>query len=275
MANYLCDVLRIHKSSRADLIAALRPRQWGMAEDTYNRIIVKTLCGNTREFWPRVNDNIALRGKWVGNSGGSNGIRVTDAGLVGINTATPLNPLHVKSDSTKIAIRVDDKNGSYYGMIGVDHGSNSVDFYHTDVKVLSLALCGSEKEVKLYKDINNDDWQSYTAGSVTGISAALDKRIKYKTVGHMTFVDFYIAGTSNGSSIGFTVPYKSKTSINGYAIHAYVDDGLGLVDGTMSLSNLYGGVVGRVTITVGIGNPFSNGNHVIAQGQFFYEHEVV
>lgn len=150
--NYICDVVRVHAGTGAALTAAItRDQQWGF-EETYNRIGVRDSGSTMRWFWPRINDNIALRNNWISNSGGDAGIRITDAGFIGINLV-PTAPLDILADTDDVNIRMENNTGGYdwYGgvvLVGAEPDTEGhLDFrYRTaaDTRVLRLIHTGIE-----------------------------------------------------------------------------------------------------------------------------------
>lgn len=61
-------------------------------------------------------------------------------------------------------------------------------------------------------DIYTTTWTDYSETStVTGFSSFSTKSIYYKRIGNLVFVSVYIAGTSNATSLSFTLPHTSQT----------------------------------------------------------------
>jgi hypothetical protein len=161
--NYICDVVKVHAGSAAALTAALiRNQQWGF-DESYNRIGVRDSGATMRWFWPRINNNIALRGFWISNSGDNAGIRITDAGQVGINVI-PTAPLDVIADANNVSIRVEANAGGYDWYAGIvpvveyggytegefdfryntSAGTRTLRLTHAGIEVLSLCGVGVE-----------------------------------------------------------------------------------------------------------------------------------
>jgi hypothetical protein len=68
-------------------------------------------------------------------------------------------------------------------------------------------------------DLVTAEWTDYSSTStVTGWSSTSVKEIYYKAVGKLVFVAFYIYGTSNATSVTFTIPYTVINDPSGYNI---------------------------------------------------------
>ena len=62
-------------------------------------------------------------------------------------------------------------------------------------------------------DVANTAWTDYGATStVVGWAATPTKNIYYKKVGKLVFVSFYITGTSDATTVSFTLPITSAAS---------------------------------------------------------------
>lgn len=75
---------------------------------------------------------------------------------------------------------------------------------------------------------NTDNWQDYSGTStITGWTTYTTKKIYYKRLGKQIWVTFNIAGTSNATSVSFTLPYASDnvSLIYGGAMVTVQDNG--------------------------------------------------
>lgn len=78
--------------------------------------------------------------------------------------------------------------------------------------------------VKFDGDVYSVDWTSYGATStIIGWASFTTKNIYYKKIGKLVFCIFDIAGTSNATSVTFTLPYISVDNVHtqgalGYAV---------------------------------------------------------
>lgn len=109
-------------------------------------------------------------------------------------------------------------------------------------------------------------WIDYTATStVTGWSSFTSKIIKYKKVGIVVHVVFYLSGTSNDTVAKFSLPFAvvQDTSVVTYAVDNGGSAVPGLATATGSDANLYKDITGS-SLWTGSGTK-------ISVGQFFYE----
>jgi hypothetical protein len=114
-------------------------------------------------------------------------------------------------------------------------------------------------------------WVDYSSTStVTGWSAGLTKKIYYKIVEKVVFVDFYITGTSNDYMASFTIPHTPAHSLR-IACHTMVF----LDDNTTTYAIGYAANSGaNATIdlyqSATVGGPWTDSGIKTVQGQFFY-----
>lgn len=323
MANYICDVLMTHAATGAALETALttvpgRTKMWGM-EETYHRIGALDTGSTMRWFWPRINDNIALRGHWISSAGANNGIAVDINGNVGIGVAAPgvdflggtadLNGTyqHISSGAGNASLAL--VGGTYAalylaGLCGASTIGFKVEteadscvrmsfvnatnvktkdfmfFEYTEggvyinrsLRVGALAGDPGDGNIAAEGDIFTDTWQAFNS-TVTGLEAAgLTKTVKYKKVGKLVFVSFYIAGTTTnpGGSIGFTLPYQGVEDISGH-FPANLKDNITWESGCLLLGYLNSHTKAYVARSLYGAGSFSSAVAAEISGQFFYE----
>jgi hypothetical protein len=120
----------------------------------------------------------------------------------------------------------------------------------------------------------NTPWIDFSEQStIVGWSSFTTKRIRYKVVGNIVYVNLTLDGTSNSTSTTFTLPYIPKITSQGIATLT-VDNGVAAITGRFLLT--------ASDITVICGRPSSassvtpiqtwtsSGTKTIT-GQFFYE----
>ena len=173
----------------------------------------------------------------------------------------------------------DTSNVEWGSLAFVGTGAGGGDFtISTGVGNIALAPTDSvtvDGDVSVTGDIYTTAWTDYTASStITGwvndppTTAAI---IKYKLIGKLCYVVFYLDGTSNATTVGFTLPYTS------------VNDGLsfgGAMEFAADNSNTLT-VAGRVRVSpnTATANCFTdmaagawtNSNNKFVKGEFFYE----
>lgn len=149
-------------------------------------------------------------------------------GDVGIGTANPAVPLHLFSATPVFRLQDSDDAG--------DAASAFMEFYDTTVRLgwfgfgsssnsnLTVTNNVSGGHVRLDpgatadvlvvdSDIytEGDGWQEFTS-TVVGFTSTTIQEIWYKKVGKTVFVNFHINGTSNATTLSFTVPFLSVST---------------------------------------------------------------
>jgi hypothetical protein len=134
--------------------------------------------------------------------------------------------------------------------------------------------------IKLYADgahvltADNGDvftvpWTDYSAlSTITGWSSFTAKKIWYKKVGRLVFVEFDIRGTSNNASSSFTLPFSSNGSKGAFSVIIAQDNSGAFVAGAVNLpeSSTTG-----ILFSVPNSNVWTASGTKSALGQFFYE----
>jgi hypothetical protein len=121
MADYYIDVKFVHSATPAALESAFagRTQQWGMEETNYAIGVVDS-GGLFHYFWPRVNDNIALKDQFLSNDGGDEGISIGNSGAVKLNgsDASSGNYAHAQTGLYRIAL-IDESGNLVVGTTNV------------------------------------------------------------------------------------------------------------------------------------------------------------
>ena len=146
--------------------------------------------------------------------------------------------------------------------------------YTTTVTPQQANANEQEIQSKFNMSIANDvDWTDYSAKStiVGWTTSGRDARIYYKKIGNTVFFAFYIDGTSNATSVSFTLPYSIVTPMSN-AMHFFLsvayDNGT-LITNTVCRTKIIGNTI---TCYANMGSGvWTNINEKIVQGQSWYE----
>jgi len=80
----------------------------------------------------------------------------------------------------------------------------------------------SSIQTQLNTKLASTSWIDYSATStIVGWSSFTSKFIFYKIIDNYCFVDFYISGTSNTTTINFTLPFNNTSSFATFAPSGY------------------------------------------------------
>ena len=85
------------------------------------------------------------------------------------------------------------------------------------------------------------DWVDYSATStIVGWSSFTNKVLKYRVIGKQVFVTWFLSGTSNSTSVTFTLPQTIASSCAnmGYGIDNGVASGVGYIVGGATTSTI-------------------------------------
>jgi hypothetical protein len=118
----------------------------------------------------------------------------------------------------------------------------------------------------------NTPWIDFSEQStIVGWSSYTAKQIRYKVVGKMIFVNYYISGTSNSTNTTFTVPYIMS---NGMSFTQTTSSGINSGT-TVATKVLVTSNSNIIQFANGLGGAFGSGwtasgtKEIV--GQFFYE----
>jgi hypothetical protein len=114
------------------------------------------------------------------------------------------------------------------------------------------------------------DWTDYSATStIVGWSSYTTKLIYYRIIGKQVFVNFQLAGTSNSTSVTFTLPNNNNATFTSNSLNTLITD-----NGTNSNTS------GRLNTTASsnvitlakdrTGTVFTSTGTKSVSGQFFY-----
>lgn len=111
------------------------------------------------------------------------------------------------------------------------------------------------------------DWVDYSATStIVGWSSFTTKKIKYRVIGKMVFINFDLSGTSNNTSTTFTLPFNCVNTVGLSVIYA-VNNGIFISQTSFAFT----------TLNSNICSFYQNNQNWTASGskqtlgQFFYE----
>jgi hypothetical protein len=124
--------------------------------------------------------------------------------------------------------------------------------------------------IKTMDMVTSVPWTDYSGTStIVGWSSYTTKNIHYKKIGSLVFVSFFIGGTSDDTSITFTLPYAPATGASVHLLCRVQDNGTWqTVAGWLRLSAAASTV--QVWKNANSGAWMDSGNKGIA-GQFWYE----
>jgi len=122
------------------------------------------------------------------------------------------------------------------------------------------------------RNVINTPWIDFSEQStIVGWSSYTTKTIRYKVLGNIVFVYFDINGTSNSSSITYTLPIITKINV-GISFCYAVDNGsaqIGIMGPSVTPGNTF--TASRYTTINGISSTWTASGTKQIKGQFFYE----
>lgn len=114
-------------------------------------------------------------------------------------------------------------------------------------------------------DFYTEAFQRYDSTStVTGWLSFTQKVIEYKKIGRFVFVNFRLAGTSNATTISFTLPHAENQTGDTRTMCLTQDNGGALETGYVTVTT------STATVTR-LAGAYTNAGTKVAHGQFFYE----
>lgn len=148
-------------------------------------------------------------------------------------------------------------------------GSNDYISLNNGAGTPMVKVYDQTNNVELYGDIYTTAWTDYSGTStVTGWSSFTVKQIYYKKVGKMVYVTFALNGTSNSTSVSFTLPFDGATGAQVRTAFWGNDSGTGVP----RMCNNYWGVNNQIDVYSDLnGGSWTNSGGKYVYGQFFYE----
>lgn len=132
-----------------------------------------------------------------------------------------------------------------------------------------LSTAATFFEVTSGGDVQTDGWTSYGATStVTGWSSTTTKSIYYKRLGKTVFVYFAISGTSNATSVSFTLPFNNNSNIALHGIYRAQDNGAAFAAAYLTMA------AGSGTVTLykdAAGSVWTASGTKVVYGHFVYQ----
>ena len=118
----------------------------------------------------------------------------------------------------------------------------------------------------------NTPWIDFSEQStIVGWSSYTTKIIRYKVVGKMVFIDYFIQGTSNSTNTSFTVPIQSSPT-QGYSATVITVTNNGTTGFGKSALNASTTIVNFANgITAAFAGSWTASGTKLIIGQFFYE----
>ncbi len=122
-------------------------------------------------------------------------------------------------------------------------------------------------------DVYTNAWADYSASStIVGWASFTTKQIYTKKIGKTVFVNFYLAGTSNATTITFTVPYTTPNVSNQFFFNLCTSEDNGVLSSTPGIVfTLSNSSTIDVFKDITSSNPWTNSGTKIVQGQLWYQ----
>jgi hypothetical protein len=155
---------------------------------------------------------------------------------------------------------------------GGNTGTNFKIYSYTDAGATlnnPITIHRTTGDVVIQKDIYTSPWQDYSDdSSITGWLSYTTKKILYKQVGNLIFVNYHLNGIATGTSASFTLPGNNNGGVNTLNLFRCFDGGIWkgghavIVNGTNAVL-LYSNIAG--------GSWSSSSGTRSVQGEIFYE----
>lgn len=157
-----------------------------------------------------IKDSAAIALSKLATTGNLTSTQLTTAKVIATSNSLALLPT---TDSVT-AMQLQDKDGN--NILNVDTTNDRVGIGNTSPAVALDVTGDTHVTGNIYTVVNTD----YSATStITGWSSFTTKSIYYSTIGKKMFVVFNIAGTSNATTVSFTLPYSASVNTrNGSAL---------------------------------------------------------
>lgn len=114
-------------------------------------------------------------------------------------------------------------------------------------------------------------WTDYSATStIIGWSSFTTKKLYYKKIGKTVFISFYFAGTSDSTSVTFTLPFTSSNTLEVLGVgRAYDNGGASIACAVYIHAN--SDSVGASKDMTGSGGSWTASGTKLIEGQFFFD----
>lgn len=162
---------------------------------------------------------------------------------------------------------------TYTRLISYNRGTSSDQPLYLRGSLIYLQEAGSTIATLDNADFYTAQLTDYSgSSSITGWSSFTNKKIYYRTLGKWVMITFYIAGTSNTTTVQFTVPYASKNVTDYYTEFAVRAQNSGVWGNYMGLGALApnSSTVNCYT-TNSAATPWTASNTKAVLGNFTYE----
>ncbi len=220
-----------------------------------NSTIVNDYNGNVTDA--NISASAAIAGTKVSPNFGSQNVVTT--GNIGAGTASPVQALDVNGSAYIRGNNPLILNGS-----GFEINSDGTNLNLTSSNAILLTTTG---------DVYTNAWADYSASStIVGWASFTTKQIYTKKIGKTVFVNFYLAGTSNATTITFTVPYTTPNVSNQFFVNLCTSEDNGVLSSTPGIVfTLSNSSTIDVFKDITSSNPWTNSGTKIVQGQLWYQ----
>lgn len=159
-----------------------------------------------------------------------------------------------------------------WGLDGSDSGAFVITAASSLTGTNVLRIDPSTSNVQVTNDLYSVAWTDYSGSStVSGWASRTFTNIFYKKIGKLVYVNFNINGTSNSTSVTFTLPFSAITGGTGFTFQGVCGTGL---DNGITLSTANAFIISGATVQIypspTFGN-WTNSNQKQVNGQFWYE----
>lgn len=165
----------------------------------------------------------------------------------------------------------DGGNGTILRSIHANAPEANVQIFAGDTGGFSdaVAIFHGDKRTEIKGDINTVARTDYSSiSTIVGWDSFTTKRLNYKKLGNLVFVDFHLAGDSNNSTTSFSLPYAITGDCSGFRAIAFAEDnGVNVSNGSLLILSY-----NVVSCYKGVdGGAFSSSGNKRVIGQFWYE----
>lgn len=182
-------------------------------------------------------------------------------------------------------IQVNDPLSSdvYWNFGNIEYHRNRLYNGEANLDIANLTLTGTltadgttievKSDISFEGDVYTVGWTDYSATStIVGWSSYITKKIYYKKIGKLCFINFAIRGTSDSTAASFTLPYTSSNDEAGTGFMAAVqikDNGTDLTTpGRVRVQPNEDVLYGYKDMVSGA---WTNSGEKMIRGQFWYE----